>query len=70
MIYHHRVERIDSWVPNRSLGPLKAKQSCPQNHFGMDYVKCMISMATHSGYENGGMPTKLLISQLFLILDY
>ena len=29
--------------------------------------KCMVSMATHSGFENGGMPTKLLISQLLLI---
>ena len=32
--------------------------------------KCMLSMATHSGFENGGMPTKVLISQLSLILDY
>ena len=30
----------------------------------------MISMATQSGFENGGMPTKVLISQLLLILDY
>ena len=26
--------------------------------------KFMVSMATHSGFENGGMPTKVLISQL------
>ena len=32
--------------------------------------KCMVSMATHSGFENGGMPTKLLVSPLLLILDY
>ena len=32
--------------------------------------KCMVSMPTHSGFENGGMPTKVLISQLLLILDY
>ena len=32
--------------------------------------KCMVSMATHSGFENGGMPTKVLISQVLLILDY
>ena len=30
----------------------------------------IVSMATHSGFENGGMPTKVLISQLLLILDY
>ena len=33
-------------------------------------LKCMVSMAAHSGFENGGMPTKVLISQLLLILDY
>ena len=32
--------------------------------------KCMVSFATHSGFENGGMSTKLLIAQLLLILDY
>ena len=32
--------------------------------------KCMVSVATHSGFENGGIPTKVLISQLLLILDY
>ena len=34
---------------------------------------CMVSMATHSKFEKGGgggLPTKLLISQLLLILDY
>ena len=30
----------------------------------------MVSMATHSEFEKGGLPTKLLISQLLLILDY
>ena len=37
---------------------------------GMCYVKCMVSMAIHSGFENVGMPTKVLRSQLLLILDY
>ena len=37
--------------------------------FGMGHVKMHGSMATHSGFENGDMPTKLLISQLILILD-
>ena len=32
--------------------------------------KCMVSMATHSGFENGGIPAKVLISQLLLLLDY
>ena len=36
----------------------------------MCFAKCMVSMATNSGFENGVMPTKLLISQLLLILDY
>ena len=31
---------------------------------------CMVSMATNSEFEKGGLPTKLLISQLLLILDY
>ena len=31
---------------------------------------CMVSMATHSEFEKGDLPTKLLISQLLLILDY
>ena len=39
-------------------------------NIGIGYVKCMVSMATDSGFENGVMPTKLLISQLLLILDY
>ena len=30
---------------------------------------CMVSMATHSEFEKGGLPTELLISQLVLILD-
>ena len=33
-------------------------------------LKCMVSMATHSGFENWEMPTNELISQLLLILDY
>ena len=32
--------------------------------------RLMVSMATHSEFENGRLPTKLLISQLLLILDY
>ena len=32
--------------------------------------KCMVSMTTHSQFEKGGLPTKLLIPQLLLILDY
>ena len=31
---------------------------------------CMVSLATHSEFEKGGLPTKILISQLLLILDY
>ena len=30
----------------------------------------MVSMATQSEFENEGMPTKVLISKLLLILDY
>ena len=41
----------------------------PKNWHGL-YEKRVISKATHSGFENGGMPTKLLLSQLLLILDY
>ena len=35
-----------------------------------DMCNCMVSMATHSEFEKGDLPTKLLISQLLLILDY
>ena len=31
---------------------------------------CMVSMPTHSEFEKGGLPIKLLISQLLLNLDY
>ena len=31
---------------------------------------CMVSMATHSLFEKGGLPRKLPVSQLLLILDY
>ena len=58
-----------SWVPNCSLGPLNVKRSCPKK-LVWAMLKCMVSMATHSGFENGGMPTKVLISQLLLIIDY
>ena len=37
---------------------------------GMSSVRMHCFHATHSGFENGGMPTKVLISQLLLILDY
>ena len=33
-------------------------------------LKSMVSTATHNGFENGGMPTQLLISELLLILDF
>ena len=50
---------------------MNAKQRCPPKYFGLRYVKGMVSMATHSEFEKGeGLPTKLLISQLLLILDY
>ena len=42
-------------------------QRCPQNNLVLGYVKCMVSMATHRGFENGGMPTKVLISLSFHI---
>ena len=48
---------------------LNAKQSCPKKMVRA-MLKRMVSMATHSGFENGGMPTELLISKLLLILDY
>ena len=41
--------------------PLDGKRRCPQKHFAME---------AHSEFEKGGLPTKLLISQLLLILDY
>ena len=51
---------VTSWMQNQ--GVLK-------KWYGL-CEKCLVSMATHSEFENGGMPTKVLISQLLLILDY
>ena len=48
--------------------PLNEKLRCPQKKFGFE--NCMVSMATNSEFEKGGLPTKLLVSQLLLILDY
>ena len=43
---------------------LNEKRSCPQNIVVWAMCKCMVSMATHSPFENGVMPTKVFISQL------
>ena len=59
-----------SWVFNYSLGPLDAKQGRPQKLTCLGYVKMMVSMASHNGFEDEGVPTKLLVSQLLLFLDY
>ena len=37
---------------------------------GMDYVNMHGFHGNPFGFENGGMPTQLFISQLLLILDY
>ena len=37
---------------------------------GMGYVKMHGFHVTHSEFENGGVPTNVLISPLLLILDY
>ena len=50
--------------------PLDAKRRCPQKNLVWAMCNCMVSMATHSEFEKGGLPTKLLISQLLLIQDY
>ena len=42
--------------------PLDGKRRCRQKNFGLGYV--------NSEFEKGGLPIKLLISQLLLILDY
>ena len=50
--------------------PLDWNRRCPQKKLVWAMWNCMVSMATHSEFEKGGLPTKLLISQLLLILDY
>ena len=47
-----------------------AKRSCPKKILVWAMWKRMVSMATHGKFENGDLPTKLLISQSFLILDF
>ena len=39
------------------------------NLFGL-FEKSMVSMATLNRFYDGGVPTKLLVSQLLLILHY
>ena len=48
---------------------LDEKRRCPKKLVWALW-KCMVSMATHGGFENRGMPTKVLIPQPLLILDY
>ena len=50
--------------------PLMRNEGILQKILVMAMLKCMVSMATHSGFESGGMPTKVHISRLLLILDY
>ena len=49
--------------------PLDGKRRCPQKNLVWAMWNCMVSMPTHSKFEKGGLPIKLLISQLLLILD-
>ena len=59
-----------SWVPNRLFGPPEYETNVSWKKLVWAILKCMVSMATHSGFENGVMSIKVLISQLLLILDY
>ena len=52
------------------LDPLDVKRMCPQIKFGMAYWKMHSFHDNPGGFEKGGMPTKVLLSQLLLILDY
>ena len=49
--------------------PLNAKRNCQKYKPVWAMRKCTVSMATHNRFKNGGVPAKLLISQLLLILD-
>ena len=51
-------------------GPEMLNEGVFNKHLVWAMCKCVVSMATLSGFENGGMPTKILISPLLLILDY
>ena len=53
-----------------SIGTPEMRNKGALKKFGMGYVKIHGFMTTHSEFENGGLPIKLLISQLLLILDY
>ena len=50
--------------------PLDGKRRCPQKKLVWAMWNCMVSMPTHNEFKKGGLPIKLLISQLLLILDY
>ena len=50
--------------------PLNVKRSIFKNILVWAMCNCMVSMTTNREFENVGLPTKLLISQPLLILDY
>ena len=50
-----------------TMHPQGAKTRPSSNTNLLGYVKCMVTMATHSGFENGGMSKKLPLYQLLLI---
>ena len=60
-----------SWVPNCSLGPpgWETKVSSKKIWFGLCEIAWSLCKPI-SNLRRGGLPIKLLISQLLLILDY
>ena len=48
-------------VTNCSLVPLDVKKCHPKKLTCLGYVKMHGFMVTHSGFKDGGMPTKILI---------
>ena len=50
--------------------PWMRNEGVLKKHLVLAMCNCMVSMATQSEFEKGGLATKLLISQLLLILDY
>ena len=58
-----------SWVPFFLLGPLNAKQSCPENKPVWAMRKCMVSIATNNRFKNGVVPTKITHILAATLLD-
>ena len=59
------------FMPNCSVGPSECETKFTQNILAWAMWKCMVSMAIpYLIFENGGRPTKSIISRVLLIPEH